>query len=115
MSALGKKVRITTRGPMIMCPACKHGHLFNQKGLVPDGAPSWEFNGDGDKPTFSPSMLVFTPDHTDSEGVHHERMTICHSFVRDGKIEFLSDCRHDMAGTTVDLPDFPGQDQYHTQ
>lgn len=28
----------------------------------------------------------------------------CHSFVRDGQIEFLSDCTHALAGKTVSLP-----------
>lgn len=28
---------------------------------------------------------------------------ICHSFVTDGKIRFLNDCTHDLAGQTVDL------------
>jgi len=31
----------------------------------------------------------------------------CHSFVRDGRIEFLSDCTHALKGQTVDLPDLP--------
>lgn len=30
-------------------------------------------------------------------------MNICHSFVRNGKIEFLSDCTHELAGKTVEL------------
>lgn len=30
---------------------------------------------------------------------------VCHSFIRDGRIEFLSDCTHALAGQTVDLPD----------
>ena len=29
----------------------------------------------------------------------------CHSFVTDGRIQFLSDCTHALAGQTVDLPD----------
>jgi hypothetical protein len=31
--------------------------------------------------------------------------TMCHSFVVDGRIEYLSDCTHEMAGMTVDLLD----------
>jgi hypothetical protein len=27
----------------------------------------------------------------------------CHSFITDGKIEFLSDCTHSLAGQTVEL------------
>ena len=33
-------------------------------------------------------------------------VTRCHSFVREGRIEFLSDCTHALAGQTVELPDF---------
>jgi hypothetical protein len=31
--------------------------------------------------------------------------TRCHLFVRDGKIQFLPDCHHALAGQVVDLPD----------
>jgi hypothetical protein len=31
----------------------------------------------------------------------------CHSFVRAGRIEFLNDSTHALAGKTVDLPDLP--------
>ena len=31
---------------------------------------------------------------------------ICHSFVTDGRIQFLGDCTHKLAGQTVDLPDW---------
>ena len=29
----------------------------------------------------------------------------CHSFVTDGRIQFLADCTHPLAGQTVDLPE----------
>ncbi len=29
---------------------------------------------------------------------------VCHTFVTDGRIQFLGDCTHVMAGQTVDLP-----------
>lgn len=32
---------------------------------------------------------------------------VCHSFVTDGRIQFLSDCTHSLAGQTVDLPEMP--------
>jgi hypothetical protein len=35
---------------------------------------------------------------------------VCHSFVTDGKIQFLSDCTHALAGQTVALPDWPTED-----
>lgn len=88
-----------TKGVVVFCPACQHGHLFNTTPARP-GGPVWTFNGDFDRPTFSPSMLTYEPM---SDGTHR---TICHSFVRDGKIEFLSDCAHSMRGKTVELPEF---------
>lgn len=30
---------------------------------------------------------------------------VCHSFVRNGRIEYLGDCTHHLKGQTVDLPD----------
>ena len=31
---------------------------------------------------------------------------VCHSFVVDGRIQFLGDCTHELACQTVDIPDF---------
>ena len=77
-------------GHMIFCPACQCGHLFYS---TYGGKPQWTFDGNLEWPTFSPSMLVY-PGHEQPR---------CHSFVRKGKIEFLSDCTHDMKGQTVEL------------
>jgi Family of unknown function (DUF6527) len=81
-------------GYIIMCPACGFGHCFytNYK-----DHPNWSFNGDLEKPTFSPSMLI----HESPTG----EIKRCHSFVRNGNIEFLTDCGHSMAGKTVSLPE----------
>lgn len=64
----------------------------------PDG-PRWTYNGDPIKPTFQPSIKVTyeTPGAT----------RICHSFVTDGRIQFLTDSTHALAGQTVDLPPWP--------
>lgn len=83
-------------GVAVHCPACGHGHYFN---TTQPGKPRWTFNGDLDRPTFTPSMLVFVPSQ---DG---QRKTLCHSFVRDGQIQYLNDCAHDMKGQTVDLPE----------
>jgi hypothetical protein len=56
----------------------------------------WTWNGSLDKPTFTPSLLC-NQDSPESR---------CHSFVTDGKIQFLSDCHHELAGQTVELPDW---------
>jgi hypothetical protein len=102
-------------GHMIICPACGNGHAF-YNGVPVDGKPrpAWSFNGDRERPTFAPSMLVRgTVPLTDDEVARvfagekiEPKPLVCHSYVRDGQIQFLSDCTHEMAGKTVDLPDF---------
>lgn len=57
----------------------------------------WSFNGDTKKPTFSPSMVI----QPDPSG-HFVRE---HFFVEDGKIKYLDDCDHNLAGQTVDMVD----------
>lgn len=73
-------------GWMIFCTACNEYHVLDER---------WSFNGDMEKPTFSPSLLIYADKH-------HKR---CHSFITDGQIQYLADCTHGMAGQTVDLPD----------
>ncbi len=78
-------------GYTFYCPGCKGGHTVQTD--APDG---WGFNGDLEKPTFTPSVKL-------SRG---ERVR-CHSFVTDGQIQFLNDCEHALAGSTVPLPRWP--------
>lgn len=77
------------------CPGCGCLHSII--------TPGWSFNGDIDKPTVSPSILV-----NGNPAAHNPTAKRCHSFVRDGKIQFLADCEHELAGQTVDLPDIDG-------
>lgn len=74
------------------CPGCGHGHSFRVTG--DSSRPQWAFNGDVEKPTFTPSLLYEDP------------ATRCHSNVTDGKITFHGDCHHAMKGQTVELPDW---------
>ena len=76
------------------CPACQREHGFI---IVPyDDHPSWTFNGNYEKPTFTPSMLA------NKDGIDPDR-PICHSHLTDGKWHFLADCTHGMAGQVVDM------------
>lgn len=59
----------------------------------------WEWNGNVDRPTFNPSLLVR------EYGPNDEVVRVCHSYVKEGRIEFLSDCTHELAGKVVDLPE----------
>lgn len=78
------------------CPGCEFTHQIN---TVPNDGPVWNFNKDMDKPTVSPSILV-----TWTHGEQYEPRR-CHSFVRNGMIEFLSDCTHELKGKTVEIPE----------
>lgn len=106
------------------CPGCKRSHhLYTQHTPPALVGPRWTFNDDFESPTLSPSILArgYQPS---PEG---ERMMdageplpsgmdrypgadyVCHSFVRNGQIEFLGDCTHELAGQTVTLPDVDTQ------
>lgn len=76
------------------CPGCEQPHE-----IVVDGSRGWTF--DEKTITAQPSLLVSSREN----GVD---VTKCHSYIRNGQWQFLDDCKHDLAGQTVDLPEFPG-------
>ena len=86
-------------GQVFFCPGCGHTHTVNTQ-----LGPRWSYNNDPVKPTFSPSIKVLVQW---SEHDPNDKDDICHSFVRDGKIQFLTDCTHEMVGKIVDIPDWP--------
>lgn len=69
------------------CPGCDQPHALNS---------TWSFNDNVYSPTFWPSVLSHGPGGT-----------ICHSFVKEGYIQFLSDCTHSLNDQTVPLPPVP--------
>lgn len=108
----------TPIGYHFVCPGCGNDHhvTIDNRG---SGA-AWGFNGDVDSPTFTPSLLARAGHYADGNTKEcycnwNERFPDaepmpwkcyqCHSFVTDGKIQFLSDCSHALAGQTVELPD----------
>lgn len=108
MSRLSSKLRSAGGGQLhFFCPGCRkvHGIAVGQ-----GPGPRWDWDGNADRPTFSPSILVrvILPPPREPDDPPD---VICHSFVRAGRIEFLSDCTHALAGQTVDLPDhWPAED-----
>lgn len=107
MSALGTKLRsVEGGGLMFWCPGCDGAHMVR----VGQGeGPRWGWNGSGDAPTFSPSINVTYdgPDAGQDQGDGRlAPASVCHSFVADGRIQFLGDCTHALAGQTVALPDW---------
>lgn len=83
---------------VIKCPGCGSRKYLAVRDKTTE-RPSWIFNGDLERPTLEPSIL------TRFEATDVHAAEVCHSFVRDGRIEFLPDCTHALAGQTVDLPD----------
>jgi hypothetical protein len=74
------------------CPGCHERHYFD---VDRTERPNWTFNGDFERPTFTPSLLYPSK---------HPR---CHLFLTDGVLIYLDDCGHDLAGKRVPLPDLP--------
>jgi len=79
------------------CPGCRcdHGVPVRHSNMA------WTWNGSLEKPTLSPSILVRY-----GRDPRPDLPQTCHSFVRDGRIEFLTDCYHELAGQTVELRDY---------
>ncbi len=75
------------------CPGCKCHHGICSERYDPKPGPVWEWNGSMTKPTFKPSLKV-----------KHSKGIVCHSFIKDGFIQYLSDCTHELAGQTIEIP-----------
>lgn len=72
-------------GLKVYCPGCQAPHIYDGR---------WQFNGSLELPSFTPSMAI-------DRGSGGAR---CHSFVTNGRIQFLPDSTHRLSGQTVDLP-----------
>jgi hypothetical protein len=90
------------------CPGCDCWHVIN---VFADRQPRWTWNGSVDAPTFQPSVLNRTGRAVDPAFVPEpgDPPEVCHVFVTDGKIQFLHDCTHHLAGQTVPIPPFDGE------
>lgn len=78
-----------------ICPGCRESHGIDS---------GWEFNGDFVRPTFSPSYLTWNDPNPQAKEGKFRTGWRCHSYIRDGQIQFLPDCTHDLAGQTVPIP-----------
>lgn len=73
------------------CPACNRRHRVCTARTLEGDVHT--FNGSLDRPTIWPAILDV------------EDTAICHSYVTDGRIRFLTDCTHELAGKDLELPD----------
>jgi hypothetical protein len=83
---------------VFFCPGCQCGHgVWTTHSNAYTGA-TWSWNGNMDKPTFAPSILV--------QHNHDGKDLRCHTTITDGRIHFYSDCTHGLAGQDVDMVEF---------
>lgn len=123
MSKLSSKLRRWAdpasgqEGLIYWCQGCNMSHMIRTKG----GPSAWGWNGDVDKPVFTPSVLTTGVKHLTDE--QHDRYMEtgelpaaepmrCHTFVgcngaQPGEVIFLGDCTHELAGQVLPLPDLP--------
>lgn len=94
----GKKLSKIDGGYMFNCVGCGIWHVVY---VDHPSRPNWTFNNDPENPTFSPSVLV-----TYNWGPEMRLQRVCHSFIKEGKIQYLADCNHELVNQTVDLPDW---------
>lgn len=97
---MAAKIHLMGKGPrggdvwVFHCPGCGCAHPYE--------VPAWTWNGSIEAPTFQPSLLC-------NQGVPAER---CHLFVGGvngdlpGKIQFMTDCHHSLAGKVVEMVDW---------
>lgn len=109
MGQLSAVLRNAAAGRLLFwCPGCDRAHAVAHG----DGpGPRWTWDGNAERPTFTPSVLVRTGRAVDPGFVPEagDPPEVCHSFVTAGRIQFLGDCTHSLAGQTVDLPAWPAR------
>jgi hypothetical protein len=109
-------------GLIYWCEGCETTHSIRTK-----GPGAWEWNGDVEKPVFSPSVLTkmghyaydykkekcwCTFDWSKYPNVPRSKCQLCHTFVgcngaQPGEIIFLSDCTHELKSQVRPFPDLP--------
>jgi hypothetical protein len=94
-------VEIHGSGLWFFCSGCQGPHR------VPiAGENAWTWNGSTERPTLSPSIRCRW-----NEG-EAQTPKVCHSFMRDGALEFLGDCTHELAGRTVPIVPWEAWGEY---
>ena len=104
---------------MFVCPGCEtpytlldgtehtpsglHMLPVNVMGDLQIHRPSWTWDGNLELPTVASSILSKIQPY-DENG---QPLGVCHSFLKAGVFEFLSDCTHPLAGQFVPMPDLP--------
>jgi hypothetical protein len=83
------------------CPGCKHEHSF----MIAEDNSQWWFNGNLERPSFTPSLLNVMKIKNEVTGVYNIEKERCHLIITDGMIHFQTDCQHELAGQIIELPE----------
>lgn len=114
MGEKGKLRTLEGGSVAFFCPGCQEYHEVI---IDKTKSPSWDFNGNYEKPTFTPSIKVTSGHYMsghkgscwcDYNKTHPDnpfKCSVCHSFITDGRIQFLNDCTHELSGQIVELKD----------
>lgn len=100
MGLIRRTFDVTARGFLFWCPGCEAHHEVSVEQANERGA-RWTYDGNAAAPTFTPSVVT---SWLDADGKVKAR---CHLFVRAGRLEFLPDSTHRLAGQTVDMEPLP--------
>lgn len=86
----------------IWCPGCEAwGSGLHALPVEGTETPQWEWDGNLELPTLSPSILT---------KMHHRdppEERVCHSFLKAGVWEFLGDCTHELVNQKVPVVPLP--------
>ncbi|MHB1323980.1 MAG: DUF6527 family protein [Coriobacteriia bacterium] len=77
---------------LFWCPACEMIHQLDER---------WTVGGTDEAPTVEGSYLQYGSKHD------IKALPRCHLFIRDGQLQYLSDCSHALAGQTIPMPELP--------
>lgn len=92
MDVVDRSGQLVEKSYWFWCPGCKDAHRIND---------TWSWDGNLDEPTIDPSILV------NGREPRAPGIPRCHSFIRKGQWQFLSDSDHRLAGQTVPMVDLP--------
>lgn len=90
---------VTSPSFLFWCPGCQCAHGVWCASANPTTGAVWTFNGNMDKPTFSPSLKI-------EGGLRNGENGVCHVIVTDGILNYCGDSTHDLSGQSVPMEPF---------